>query len=182
MAGKLQEIFGHAIGLERAQREGYLTSACSTDAALRAEVEALLASGNDWVEVVPNRREDSLARLTPAAVITQSTYDGRVIVLDAIAAFDMGAMRFIREKLKPLLVRVTSIDIERDHKEGEDVADITIKGEGQTSQNAILYTTKIKANPALKEYEWTPKVEAPKGGAVPFQIKGTTRKKDDDAA
>ncbi|MCA3069254.1 MAG: aspartate-semialdehyde dehydrogenase [Rhodocyclaceae bacterium] len=33
-----------------------------------AEVEALLASGNDWVEVVPNRREDSLARLTPAAV------------------------------------------------------------------------------------------------------------------
>ena len=33
-----------------------------------AEIEALLASGNDWVEVVPNRREESLARLTPAAV------------------------------------------------------------------------------------------------------------------
>ncbi|MBY0437438.1 MAG: aspartate-semialdehyde dehydrogenase [Burkholderiales bacterium] len=33
-----------------------------------AEVEALLAAGNDWVEVVPNRREESLARLTPAAV------------------------------------------------------------------------------------------------------------------
>ncbi len=33
-----------------------------------AEIESLLASGNDWVEVVPNRREDSLARLTPAAV------------------------------------------------------------------------------------------------------------------
>jgi aspartate-semialdehyde dehydrogenase len=33
-----------------------------------ADVEALLAGGNDWVEVVPNEREASLARLTPAAV------------------------------------------------------------------------------------------------------------------
>jgi aspartate-semialdehyde dehydrogenase len=33
-----------------------------------AEIERLLAEANDWVEVVPNRREDSLARLTPAAV------------------------------------------------------------------------------------------------------------------
>jgi hypothetical protein len=64
--------------------------------------------------------------------------------------------------------------------EGE-VADITIKGEGQTSQNSIRYTNVIKANPALKEYEWVPKVEAPKNGAVPFQIKGTTKKKDDAA-
>ena len=32
------------------------------------EIESLLAAGNDWVEVVPNRREESLARLTPAAV------------------------------------------------------------------------------------------------------------------
>lgn len=32
------------------------------------EVEAILASANDWVEVVPNHREDSLARLTPSAV------------------------------------------------------------------------------------------------------------------
>jgi aspartate-semialdehyde dehydrogenase len=33
-----------------------------------AEIEALIAAGNDWVEVVPNEREASLARLTPAAV------------------------------------------------------------------------------------------------------------------
>ena len=33
-----------------------------------AEVESLLAGANDWVEVVPNEREASLARLTPAAV------------------------------------------------------------------------------------------------------------------
>jgi aspartate-semialdehyde dehydrogenase len=32
------------------------------------EVESLLAGANDWVEVVPNEREASLARLTPAAV------------------------------------------------------------------------------------------------------------------
>ncbi len=45
------------------------------------------------------------AGLNPTAVITQQTYDGRVLVLDAITANDggMGALRFIKEKLKPLL-------------------------------------------------------------------------------
>ena len=45
------------------------------------------------------------AGLNPSAVITQLTYDGRVIVHDAITGNDggMGALRFIREKLKPLL-------------------------------------------------------------------------------
>jgi aspartate-semialdehyde dehydrogenase len=33
-----------------------------------AEIEQILASGNDWVRVVPNTREDSMRRLTPAAV------------------------------------------------------------------------------------------------------------------
>jgi len=32
------------------------------------EVEGMLAEGNDWVKLVPNRREESLAELTPAAV------------------------------------------------------------------------------------------------------------------
>jgi aspartate-semialdehyde dehydrogenase len=32
------------------------------------EVEGMLADANDWVKVVPNRREESLAELTPAAV------------------------------------------------------------------------------------------------------------------
>jgi aspartate-semialdehyde dehydrogenase len=32
------------------------------------EVEDMLASANDWVRVVPNRREDSVRELTPAAV------------------------------------------------------------------------------------------------------------------
>ncbi len=33
-----------------------------------AEIERTLADGNAWVRVVPNTREDSIARLTPAAV------------------------------------------------------------------------------------------------------------------
>jgi aspartate-semialdehyde dehydrogenase len=33
-----------------------------------AEIERLIAGGNDWVRVVPNTREESIRRLTPAAV------------------------------------------------------------------------------------------------------------------
>ncbi len=33
-----------------------------------AEIERMLASANEWVRIVPNTREESLARLTPAAV------------------------------------------------------------------------------------------------------------------
>ena len=108
--------------------------------------------------------------------------------MDSAVNFDKYPIEMLKQVLDPLYqqqsmnVRVTSIEIERDHKTGEgEVADITIKGEGQTSQNSIRYTNVIKANPALKEYEWVPKVEAPKNGAVPFQIKGTTKKKDDAA-
>lgn len=45
------------------------------------------------------------AGLNPTAVITQQTYDGRVMVLDALTGAEggMGALRFIRERLKPLL-------------------------------------------------------------------------------
>ena len=32
------------------------------------EIEGVLAEGNDWVKVIPNRREETLAELTPAAV------------------------------------------------------------------------------------------------------------------
>lgn len=43
------------------------------------------------------------AGLTPAAVIGEQAYDGRLVIYDAITAEDMGALRFIQEKLKPLL-------------------------------------------------------------------------------
>jgi aspartate-semialdehyde dehydrogenase len=32
------------------------------------EIEEILQSANDWVDVVPNRKEETLSRLTPAAV------------------------------------------------------------------------------------------------------------------
>lgn len=43
------------------------------------------------------------AGLSPAAVIGQVDYTGRVVVHDALISESMGALRFIREKLKPLL-------------------------------------------------------------------------------
>jgi aspartate-semialdehyde dehydrogenase len=33
-----------------------------------AEIERMVAAGNDWVRVVPNQRDESVRRLTPAAV------------------------------------------------------------------------------------------------------------------
>jgi len=44
------------------------------------------------------------AGLTPAAVIGQVAYDGRLIVYDAKTSDGMGALRFVREVIKPLLV------------------------------------------------------------------------------
>ena len=43
------------------------------------------------------------AGLTPAAVIGQLAYDGRLVVYDSLISEDMGALRFIQERLKPLL-------------------------------------------------------------------------------
>ena len=43
------------------------------------------------------------AGLTPAAVIGNVAYDGRLVVYDALISDGMGALRFIRECLKPLL-------------------------------------------------------------------------------
>lgn len=41
--------------------------------------------------------------LNPAAVIGQMAYDGRLFVFDALHAEGMGALRFLRERLKPML-------------------------------------------------------------------------------
>lgn len=43
------------------------------------------------------------AGLTPAAVLAQQDYQGRLLVQDALCGESMGALRFVREKLKPLL-------------------------------------------------------------------------------
>jgi aspartate-semialdehyde dehydrogenase len=59
------------------------------------EIEGMLGSANDWVKVVANRREDSLAELTPAAVTGRLTVPvGRLRKLpmgnDYLTAFTVG--------------------------------------------------------------------------------------------
>ncbi len=59
------------------------------------EVEDMLAEANDWVKVVPNRREETLAELTPAAVTGKlSVPVGRIRKLpmgdNYMAAFTVG--------------------------------------------------------------------------------------------
>jgi aspartate-semialdehyde dehydrogenase len=54
------------VGAMRCHSQG-LTVKLRRDVPL-ADVEAIIASGNDWVDVVPNEREASERRLTPAAV------------------------------------------------------------------------------------------------------------------
>jgi aspartate-semialdehyde dehydrogenase len=59
------------------------------------EVEGVLAEAHDWVKVVPNRREETLAELTPAAVTGKlSVPVGRLRKLpmgnDYLAAFTVG--------------------------------------------------------------------------------------------
>ena len=60
-----------------------------------AEIEGMLAEAHDWVKVVPNRREESLAELTPAAVSGKlSVPVGRLRKMpmggDYLAAFTVG--------------------------------------------------------------------------------------------
>ena len=59
------------------------------------EIEGMLAEAHDWVKVVPNRREESLAELTPAAVSGRlSVPVGRLRKMpmggDYLAAFTVG--------------------------------------------------------------------------------------------
>jgi aspartate-semialdehyde dehydrogenase len=59
------------------------------------EIEGMLAEAHDWVKVVPNRREETLAELTPAAVTGKlSVPVGRLRTMpmgkDYLAAFTVG--------------------------------------------------------------------------------------------
>ena len=54
------------IGAMRCHSQG-LTIKLKRDIPL-AEIESMLAKGNPWVKVVPNKREETLKRLTPVAV------------------------------------------------------------------------------------------------------------------
>ena len=81
------------IGAMRSHSQA-LTVKLTRDVPL-AEVESLLAGANDWVDVVPNEREATLARLTPAAVTgTLSVPIGRLRKLamggEYLSAFTVG--------------------------------------------------------------------------------------------
>lgn len=77
-------------------------------------------------------------------------------------------------------VRITSFEIEKDQGE-KKLSQITIKGEADNAntQAAIVYSTKVKAIPALQIFSWTYKLQSKKDGKVPFDIVGIT--KDDSA-
>ena len=81
-----------------------------------AEIHALLAAGNDWVRLIPNERERTIAELSPAAVSgTLQIPVGRVRKLNLgaeyLGAFTVGdqllwgAAEPLRRMLKLLLVR-----------------------------------------------------------------------------
>jgi aspartate-semialdehyde dehydrogenase len=81
-----------------------------------AEVERILASGNDWVRLVPNEREASIRELSPAAVSgTLGVPVGRVRRLamgpEYLTAFTVGdqllwgAAEPLRRMLRILLAR-----------------------------------------------------------------------------
>ncbi len=108
------ESFCVRIGAMRCHSQA-LTIKLRRDVAL-AEVERLLAEGNAWVRVVPNTREESIRRLTPAAVTgTMEVPIGRLRKLsmgpEFLGAFTVGdqllwgAAEPLRRMLRILLQR-----------------------------------------------------------------------------
>ena len=102
------------IGAMRCHSQA-LTIKLSRDLPL-AEIESMLAAGNPWVRVVPNTREESIKRLTPAAVTgTMEVPIGRLRKLSigpgTLAAFTVGdqllwgAAEPLRRMLRILLER-----------------------------------------------------------------------------
>ena len=81
------------VGAMRCHSQG-LTLKLKRDLPI-AEIEAILARGNKWVKVIPNRREETLKHLTPVAVTgTLEVPIGRIRKLrmggEYISAFTVG--------------------------------------------------------------------------------------------
>ncbi len=81
-----------------------------------AEIEAMIAGANEWVKLVPNRRDDSMRELTPAAVTGKLAVPvGRLRKLamgpEYLSAFTVGdqllwgAAEPLRRMLRILLAR-----------------------------------------------------------------------------
>jgi hypothetical protein len=115
------------------------------------------------------------AGLNPTAVITQATHDGRVLVHDAVTGHEggMGALRFCREVLKPLLntkylgkkisVEIDPAAFQRAQTDERCVADI-FKAEGFTVRPAK--TNSIAARIAAVESFLTRQVNGNPGFLV----------------
>lgn len=104
--------------------------------------------------------------LNPAAVLGQLGYDGRLLIFDALCSQEMGALRFTRERLKPLLANkfpgmpvLVVIDPAGMQRESDErtVADI-IRAEGFTVKPAAR-TNAIPARIAAVEYFLTRTVD-----------------------
>ncbi len=113
------------------------------------------------------------AGLSPAAVLGQVAYNGRLVIHDALNAEGMGALRFIRERLKPLLankypghstlVVIDPAGFQRVQTDERCVADI-FKSEGFTVKPAK--TNSIAARLAAVEKYLTMTTDGVSGLAI----------------
>ncbi len=105
---------------------------------------------------------------------------------DAAINFDQYPVELLYQCLNTLYetatpgVRITGFEISKDQGD-KKLTQITIKGEAANGNTpaAIVYQTKVKANPALKNFNWDYKTLSVKDGKIPFTIVGIT--KDDSA-
>jgi hypothetical protein len=94
-------------------------------------------------------------------------------------------IELLNQVLSPLYqpgnqVRLKSVEIERIvQDEGGDRASILIRGESANAQSAApatSFATRIKNNPALKEFTWAPpKIEEAKQDVRPFTLSGEVK-------
>ena len=106
------------VGAMRCHSQG-LTIKLKRDLPLE-EIERILAGANDWVKVVPNKREDTLKQLTPVAVTGTLTVPiGRLRKLkmggEYLSAFTVGD-QLLWGAAEPLRrIRILAIPVEGGH-------------------------------------------------------------------
>jgi tetratricopeptide (TPR) repeat protein len=89
---RVKEIFSEAAALESSQRDIYLDGACGGDAALRAEVERLLAASDDTGDILNDLRVTELLSPPPERVHTLAPGDlvGRFRIVNLLGRGGMG--------------------------------------------------------------------------------------------
>jgi len=107
------------VGAMRCHSQG-LTMKLKKDLGV-AEIEQVLARGNDWVRVVPNKRDETLKRLTPVAVTgTLEVPIGRIRKLrmgpEYVSAFTVGDQLLwgAAEPLRRMLEILLEVEVAED--------------------------------------------------------------------